>query len=228
MNAPDESIDESEQGLWQTWLSRKAAAARNKLFFFYGEWVRILTGYFFRKYPHPLAEWGDYVNLASLGLLQAIDRFNPSINSNFKAYAEHYIRGSILKGLACYIQDKPSAMQDRLNSIRDSQEDQEGADELERLASVAIGMAFGCFLELGIEGEGEEADPQNIYEAQREVDHLAQWVTLLSEGEQQVIRGHYFQHLSFVEIAGVMGVTKGRVSQIHGKALKRLSAMWVG
>ncbi|WP_263262280.1 sigma-70 family RNA polymerase sigma factor [Pseudomonas sp. RIT-PI-S] len=218
-------LPDSEQGLWQRWLAERGQAVRNQLFFFYSAWVRVRTGHFYRKYPHPLAEWGDYVNLASIGLLQAIDRFNPARGSSFKAYAEPYIKGNILKGLACYIQDKPSPLQDRLDSLRDAKEDS-SADELERLANLAIGLAFGCFLELGIEGAGEEADPLNIYEAQRDVEDLSVLVGRLSENEQQVIRGHYFQHLSFVEIAEAMGVTKGRVSQIHGKAVRRLREVY--
>jgi RNA polymerase sigma factor for flagellar operon FliA len=52
-------------------------------------------------------------------------------------------------------------------------------------------------------------------------------VETLPEREQSILRRHYFDGLGFEEIGAVLGVTKGRISQIHRAALgllrKRLS-----
>ncbi|WP_346656664.1 sigma factor-like helix-turn-helix DNA-binding protein [Pseudomonas sp. SWRI77] len=37
---------------------------------------------------------------------------------------------------------------------------------------------------------------------------------------------HYYQQMSFVELAGLLGVGKARVSQLHGQALRRIRGMY--
>jgi RNA polymerase sigma factor for flagellar operon FliA len=44
-------------------------------------------------------------------------------------------------------------------------------------------------------------------------------VDALPDQERRVVKYHYFQNLEFTEIARIFGVTKGRVSQIHKRAL---------
>ena len=44
----------------------------------------------------------------------------------------------------------------------------------------------------------------------------------LSDREKMIIEGHYLQGLAFEEIATRLGVTKGRISQIHRSALQSL------
>jgi len=224
MATDDHRIESAnEQVLWRTWITDKTDAARSHLFFFYEQWLRMLTGLLFARYPHPLAERGDYANLASIGLLQAIDRFNPELGTRFQSYAEPYVKGNILKGLSCYVSDRRRLSQERLESLSGAQDDGAGESDLEQVANVAIGLAFGLFLEAGIvDQEPQDNNPLSVYEVERESDALDECVKLLSVNEQQVIRGHYYQHLSFTEISELMGVSKSRVSQLHAQALKHI------
>ncbi|WP_431495031.1 sigma-70 family RNA polymerase sigma factor [Pseudomonas brassicacearum] len=212
-----------EQTLWRNWLDSKTEAARSRLFFFYGKWLRMIVGLLYSRYPHPLAEWGDYVNLASIGLLQAIDRFNPELNTRFQSYAEPYVKGNVLKGLSCYVGDRRRYYRERLESISGMQEEGRAESDLEQVANVAIGLAFGLFLESGIvDPEPKDDNPLSLYEVERESDTLEGCVKLLSANEQRVIQGHYHQHLSFTEISELMGISKSRVSQLHAQALKNI------
>jgi RNA polymerase sigma factor for flagellar operon FliA len=52
---------------------------------------------------------------------------------------------------------------------------------------------------------------------------LAQRVEALPEPERTVVRQHYLHDLLFSQIATMLGLSKGRVSQIHKSALSRLS-----
>ncbi|XVN16168.1 hypothetical protein QZH46_10535 [Pseudomonas corrugata] len=58
--ATDETCKDGgdEQALWRAWIGSKAEAARSRLFFFYGQWLRMIVGLLYSRYPHPLAEWG--------------------------------------------------------------------------------------------------------------------------------------------------------------------------
>lgn len=97
--------------------------------------------------------------------------------------------------------------------------------DLEQVANVAIGLAFGLFPEAGIvDREPQDNNPLSAYETERENDTLDQCVKLLPANQQQVIRGHYYQHLSFTEISELIGVSRSRVSQLHAQALKEIRA----
>ncbi|RZI94577.1 MAG: sigma-70 family RNA polymerase sigma factor [Rubrivivax sp.] len=97
---------------------------------------------------------------------------------------------------------------------------------LERLAELAIGLALGFALEdSGLIDAEEPAEPDNAY-ARTELTQLrrrlAELTERLPEGERRVIFRHYFQQLPFDEIAAGMNLTKGRISQLHHAALRRL------
>lgn len=70
---PGAAVSDEERQLWQQWLALRDADTRTRLFFHHSAWSRTVAGYYYNRYPHPLAEWHDYLSLTSQGLLQAID-----------------------------------------------------------------------------------------------------------------------------------------------------------
>jgi RNA polymerase sigma factor FliA len=94
------------------------------------------------------------------------------------------------------------------------------------LAEVAVGLALGMMLEGTGMLHDDEADAgrrQDFYDGAEERElraNIRAVVDALPELERRVIRYHYFQGLSFTEIAGLLELTKGRVSQIHHQALQ--------
>lgn len=220
---PAASVPTDEQALWQVWLSQKDADTRARLFFFYSQWARMLASQVLARYPHPLAEWPDYVSLGSVGLLQAIDRFDATLKTRFQSYAEPFIKGAILKGLACYVRDRQLVSRDRLDSL--SSEGRFGSNDgdFERVVNVAVDLAFGYFLELGVvNSDPIDNSPLSIYEQEHRDKSLDMMVARLPERERQVIVGHYYQYLSFIDLSQLMSVSKSRISQLHGQALKRV------
>ena len=47
-------------------------------------------------------------------------------------------------------------------------------------------------------------------------------VDQLADPEGQIIRHHYFHGMQFSDIADLLGLSKSRVSQLHGRALNEL------
>lgn len=43
-------------------------------------------------------------------------------------------------------------------------------------------------------------------------------------GEALIVRYHYFHHVGFDEIGAILDISKGRVSQLHRRALTQLRA----
>jgi RNA polymerase sigma factor for flagellar operon FliA len=94
------------------------------------------------------------------------------------------------------------------------------------LVEVSIGIAIGYMLEdSGMYQQEETAYEHNVYKSRELADlvrAMKDLVSKLPEQEEAIIKLHYFQHVQFDQIAESMQVTKGRVSQIHQRALRRL------
>jgi RNA polymerase sigma factor for flagellar operon FliA len=56
-------------------------------------------------------------------------------------------------------------------------------------------------------------------------ERLGQAVQGLPPQERTVVRSHYLQDMPFDEIAGMLQLSKGRISQIHKQALMRLRSL---
>jgi len=171
-------------------------------------------------------EYADLVQIGMVGLLEAIDRYSPARGVRFEVFATHRIEGALLNGLpACSELQRQLAvrrefMRERAQSLQASAPPDRSA--LERLAELAIGLALGFALE---DSGLEPAEPDNAY-ARIELAQLrrriAELTQRLPEAERRVVFRHYFQQQPFDEIAASLGLTKGRISQLHHAALRRL------
>ena len=56
-------------------------------------------------------------------------------------------------------------------------------------------------------------------------ERLVQAVEGLPAQERAVIRGHYLQEVPFEQIAASLQLTRGRISQVHRRALLRLRSL---
>lgn len=215
-------LTDEEKLLWQAWLADRRQDDRLLVFQHYAPWMRKLAGHLAQA-RHPLADWGDYLHFAAIGMLQAIDRYRPMENVRFQSYAEHYIRGAVHRGLACYRKDL------RLNDHRDrvaqhlerANGDGVGIDEF---MNAAVDLAFGYFLETGVIDTtlpGQQ-NPALLHQHKQHVDFLTLYVNKLPDRERTLIRLHYFEQVAFAEIATLFGVSRPRITQLHAQALQRI------
>lgn len=212
--------------LWQSWWQLGDDPSRNALFMYYSTWLRKVTGNLMLRYHYPLAEWGDYIHLASLGLFSAIEKYQPQQNTNFESYAYLCVKGQILNGLSNYTSESKKVYNGTLVSNRIEEYD-EDSDPLSGVVSAVVGLALGYFLESGIHDENiHESDPLHVYQNEQESGLLKGLVNQLPEREQFVVISHYLHHINFKEIAELMSISTARVSQLHNQALKRLRKMY--
>ena len=97
---------------------------------------------------------------------------------------------------------------------------------LVRLAAVAAGRMVGFMLEgTGMYSDGAEATRRDGCAALAARDlarRLRGALALLSPPERHVLEAHYFEQRAFADIAHAMDLSRGRISQIHRRALERL------
>jgi RNA polymerase sigma factor FliA len=217
--------DESamEVKLWDGWFSSPTPKTQNALIAFYDEWIVTLSKRFYAKYFVSSYEVDDYKHWATIGLIEAINRYTKVKGIHFKVYAFKRVRGEIMNQINQATertsQSKARKMlknEERVTSIVDVSS---SGTTFDKLCNVTIGIMLGNLLEEEVYDAEEQSSLINdVYKGQL-ASRLTNLVNLLPEQQQVVLNYHYHYGLRFSDIADILGVTKGRVSQIHGIAI---------
>ncbi len=203
-----------------------------------------------------ISPWGcvsqdDLISHAVIGLIDAIDRYDPDYGVPFEGFAMPRIRGAILDALrqldwvprsVRMKEQKLRRAYGRLESVLGRPpRDEEVAAELEidpaELERLVTEVARGSVLSLDdlVTGMGEtttlgeitpgsdEQDPYRSHERNEAQHRLGEAINALPEREKLVVSLYYYHELTLKEIGKVLKVTEQRVSQIHTKAMLRLS-----
>ena len=186
----------------------------------------------------PSVDQNDLVSDGVLGLMDAVDKFEPERGLQFQTYAVQRIRGAIVDGLRSSdwvprsvrekIRDMDAASTRLELRLGRAPKDKELAAELgitvEELRKVYTQTAhtsvvsFETVLDdeaprtsLGLPG-GDDNLPPGFLRAVRE----------LAERDQVVVALYYWERLTLAEIGKVLGVSESRVSQLHSRATMTL------
>lgn len=179
----------------------------------------------------------EYIQFGAEGLMEALGKFDVDQGAKFGTYASHRIRGAILTGLerSSEVNQQVATFRrlanERLASLAERGESDKGdqddpAAAFGRLLDVSVGLAIAFMIEDTSLYAGEESthwdDGQANLAFRQLQERLAGALSDLKDNERAVIEGHYYQHMSFEEIAGALKLTKGRISQLHRQALGKL------
>lgn len=234
---PSSEAWQAEVALWELWRSHRDEDARAKLLSMHLPYARVVAASYFRKRFHNEIEFDDYLQLASVGLIEAMDRFDPTAGAQFKTFAARRMHGSILDGLERLTEKQQQiAARQRLKAQR-AESLAEGVLEsakgvrpqekaLEYLAEAGLAFALAWLLDgTGMVEPVDRSETVPFYrstEMRQTRERILDLVRGLPPQERKVIHGHYLQEQPFEQIATSMGLSKGRVSQLHHQALKRL------
>jgi RNA polymerase sigma factor for flagellar operon FliA len=233
--------NQEESLLWQRWREHGDNVARDSLARHYLPYARTVAASYFAKRFHDEIEFAEYLQLASVGMMEAIDRYDPGLGAQFKTYAARRMHGSILNGLE-HLTDKQQQiavrqrlLNERLAAVKNLDSDEltqaagKTSTELFRdLAQIGVGLALTWLLaDTGmIDRDAETATEMMPVYRGLELKQLQQRVRAmvhdLSDQERLVIHRHYLLGISFDEIAEALELSKGRIAQIHRKALRSL------
>lgn len=226
--------DPRARPLWEAFGRTRDEATRDRLIDHYLPLSKIIAAKLFGLRPDNSTGFEDYLQYARIGLIESVDRFDLTRNVPFEAYASHRIRGAVLNGLGAESEAAAQRefwrthVQDRLGSLAAAANLNPERAALQDLIDMTVGLALGAVLDLDPEQHVDEATQANPYAA-AELEQLAgsvrRHVEKLPERERGVIQGHYVRKQEFQAIALEYGVTKGRISQIHARALQRLREM---
>lgn len=215
-------MEAEESQLWVSWRRQHDSHARDSLILLHAPWARLVARDVFLRVRSRSIDWGEFAQNATVGLIESIDRFEPDRGIEFRTFARHRVRGAVFNGLRQLWGQGISPAVDLARTA--SLAEDEGEDVLESFVSWTVGVGIGYLLDAASmpTGETDTQGPYGSLERDQKYELLRKVVGLLPEREAMVLTMHYFQHVPFVEVAGVLNVTKGRVSQLHKQGIRRL------
>lgn len=214
--------------------------------------VDILVGRMVTQVPSFMSR-DDMKSAGMLGLMDASNKFDPSKNILFKTFAEYRIRGAILDEMrkldwfSRSLRDKQSRVERTILGL----ELELGRDPEEHEVAKALDLSLGEYqrllgevshlgcvslnetLDQSQEGrtfldslvdDRSDSSPGARIEEQQLTAKIADILGRLAEKERLVISLYYYEELTQKEIAEVMELSEGRVSQLHSQALIKLKS----
>jgi RNA polymerase sigma factor for flagellar operon FliA len=211
-------------------------AARADLVARYMPFARALAAKAYARRKTEEIAFDEYEQLAMVGLVESVNRYEPGRGAKFTTYALPRIQGSILNGLARLTERQQQlafrrrVAAERLESLAPDALELDPAQRLlAQLEEIGVGVALGFLLEgTGMVRDASELLPDDAYahvELRQQHARLWDMTKLLTDREREVIDLHYKQARRFDEIADELRLTKGRVSQLHKQAIQRLRAL---
>ena len=241
------------QSLWQEYRKSGDQDLRDRLILTYAPLVKFVAGRVGASLPAHVDEQ-DLVSYGLLGLIGAIERFDPSREIKFETFAMARIRGAIIDELRS-LDWVPRSVRTRARQIERAiatlekelmraPTDDEIAkklgvteDELDTSLLEISRSSVAALDELWSPAGGGDSialidtiedesgpDPEVTLELSEVKEALGEAISDLPEREKLVVTLYYYEELTLREIGEVLGVTESRVSQLHTKAILRLKA----
>ncbi len=206
----------------------------------YSPKIRFLALRLKSKLPKSI-ELSELISAGSLGLMEALGKFCPQMGIKFETYAESRIRGAMLDELR-KLDWFSRTLRQRIRQLNDAMwkiENQTGKpateEELHEITGLAVkdirvgleALQNNAFLPLELiqdtlAQDTVESMPYDNTAFTEIVDRVAELIDTLTPREKLVLSLYYSDELNMRETASVMGITEGRVSQLHTQALTRL------
>jgi RNA polymerase sigma factor for flagellar operon FliA len=181
----------------------------------------------------------ELVGAGTIGLMEAIERYDPKGGRSFETYAEFRVKGAIMDDLRRHDPAKRTtrALHNRLQAKK--------AELANRLGRTPEKSELAAALDMGLEEVEEKLarakqanivsiwqenqlpacsrpDQEALYQRAELRQHVREAISQLSDREQIVLDLYYVQELSQIEIGEVLGVSESRICQILSQLREKL------
>lgn len=237
--------------LWRRYKRKRCPRAKELLVLEYLPLVKYVAGRLAIGLP-PSVEMDDLIGSGTLGLLSALERYDPSRDNKFSTYAIARIRGAMLDDLRSMdwiprsVRKKARLVEDAYCRLENRLKRPATDEEMARELSVTIDQFFEILDEVrgttlvslddqinpkdggsttrvhDTVEDDRHIDPGILLEVEEMRKSLEGALDLIPERERLVIILYYYEELTLKEIGESLGVSESRVSQIHTKAVLRL------
>jgi RNA polymerase sigma factor for flagellar operon FliA len=209
----------------------------------YSPKIKILALRLKAKLP-PSVELNELLSAGALGLLEALGRFRPEMGIKFETFAESRIKGAMLdelRKLDWFSRGQRQRVRVIDDAMRRLEAESSQTPSVERLSQVTglspkevsealeamqtqLCLSLDAITENLTSFKQQQIDNEPFKSAALKeiVDKLALLIDELTPREKLVLSLYYVEELNMRETSEVMGITEGRVSQLHSQALAKL------
>ncbi|MCL2178402.1 MAG: sigma-70 family RNA polymerase sigma factor [Proteobacteria bacterium] len=212
---------------------------KNQLLEKYGPYVKSIAAGICRQFRFQV-ELDELMAYGQMGLLEAAERFEPSIGANFLTFAHYRVKGAIFDGLrkmgflsgvelSASVAERANAYLSNL-SDRDAGGYNSFAEDIGEISSAVSGLAIIYATSL------EAAESLQVVERFSAEEHLELEQTkkrirkamgMLSEKERRVLQVYYFDSKTLEEAGAEIGQSKSWASRLHARAIEKLKQLLV-
>jgi len=222
---------------------------REEMIVKYLPYVKYIASRFIAGKP-PGIEFDDLVSYGIIGLIDAIEKFDPSKGLKFETYATLRIKGAIIDELR-KISWIPKSAFSKLSALNQAREELElklnreptdkelaeylniSEDEVKNIESyvnyISVVSLEDIFFkeddELQVKNIIEDENspqPEEIVENDEKLQILKQAISMLPEKDKIILNLYYYEKLTLKEIGKILDISESRVSQLHSRAIIRL------
>lgn len=196
----------------------------------------------------------ELISAGSLGLIDAVDKFDPSMHVSLKTYAQYRIKGAILdelRSMDTYSRSMRKKIQDITRATKQI-EDSKGSPATDLEICDSLGVELQTFQDMLTDIHGAavlsldefmktkkndtfsqtrfqsgikgENNPDDEFDREELKHVLAKTIEKLSQKEQIVVSLYYYDELTLKEIGEVLSLTESRICQIHTAILIKLKS----
>ena len=225
----------------------KSIEARNATILAYYPLVRTIAYRIAKRIPSN-QDVEEFINIGVLGLIDAVERFDPSRGVPFKSYAEIRIQGSIVDALRAAdwtprsVRRKANRIEAARVQLRRKLDREPTRDELAMALEIApdaydtlrdeslIRKVVSTNLPVGpdstttIEEQVPTDDPglEDLWVEYEVKQEVVDAIRLLPRKERMAVNLYYLKGLTLKEIGSTLGVTESRACQLRSQGVKRL------
>src|SRR5215216_3893771 len=252
-HTPEDLRKEPNYPIWVR-LRSGDRGARDELVVKYAPLVKYVIGRMAISLPAAM-DSDDVLSAGTVGLLHAVDRFDPDQGVRFETYALQRIRGAIIDTIrslsplsrgagrrARLLDETTAALAQRLGRAPTQEElaNELGVD----MAELGRMLLESAHVIVSLDGAGSGGDDEGEVQSLRDllhdpnaagtdevveenelVDRLSAAIEALPPRDRLVLNLYYHEELTLKEISRVIEVSESRVSQIHTAAVMKLRAL---
>jgi|SRR6056297_1092985 len=235
----------SNQQLWRRFKKDNDQKAREQLIMEYLDLVKYQAGRI-NTYVPDKVELEDLESYGVIGLIDAIEKFDPERGYKFSSYAQKRIKGEIIDQLrkldwlphslrhrAKIIKNKTRELENELNRRPKLDEIVKELDfSKKQVKKVMKKLEESQWVSIYSELNGQSLidwlpnnkvnKPQKILDKKNATKVLKAAIENLTDKQQLIVSLIYYEELTQKEVAEVMDLSPARISQIHKKAVYRL------
>ncbi len=235
----------SNQELWRRFKEENDQKAREQLIMEYLDLVKYQAGRVNTYVPDRI-ELEDLESYGIIGLIDAIEKFDPSRGYKFNSYAQKRIKGEIidqlrkLDWLPHSLRQKAKIIKSKTRELESKMNRSPNIDEIaaeldfskDQVTKVLKKLEESQWVSIYSELNGKSLidwlpsskvnKPQKILDKKNAVKILKNAIENLSDKQKLVVSLIYYEELTQKEVAEVMDLSPARISQIHKKAVYRL------